>query len=715
MSRVNSRRVLRALLAVAAIVFAVLVYRAIRVRQPPDASSTRSVRTDPTALAESVRGESLMAKGTVEDFKVSYERMLTYEDGTLRFEKVVVRVPQRDGRDFTISGARATVTNQQNDLAIEGDVQLTTSDGLTATAQSGTFQNADGVLRVPGPVTFTKGRLTGRGTGATYDRTMDVLTLLADAAIDVAPDDTEAGALTIASESAVFARAERYLRFEGSVRLVRGTTQVEADSALGHLMADADILELLELSGHARLQTPEAPTGALEEMSARDMNLRYGADGRTLRQATLAGDSVLVLAGPPAAAPRRLAAELIDVELSADGTTPVSLAANDNVVLELPGDRESPVARRVKASRLDGAGQDGRGLSAVRFAGDVEFHEARAAWTGTPALERLARSRTLDAVMRPGLGALTTATFGGGVSFRDGDTDATAPDAVYDLVKGSLSLTAAPGTPVRVRDLQADIESRAVVLGVDSRALVAEGDVRSALKPGRPGVEGPARRRPSLLRDDQPINVTGRQLAYDPAAGTATYTGDARLWQGDTALQAASITLDDRQGNLAASTNVRSVWQLNDTHPKSGRVERQTTIATGDDLKYDESRRVATYTKNARMVGPEGDLRSNRLELFLVSDGSALERLEAYEAVTLRSAGRVSSGQRLTYFGADARYVMVGSPVRVLEQLPSECRETVGRSLTFYRSTDTILVDGNERDRTQTRSGGKCPPSLPVE
>lgn len=715
MRRLNSRRVLRALLGLAAIVFAVLVYRAIRVRQPPDATSTRSVRTDPTALAESVRGESLMAKGTVEDFKISYDRMLTYQDGTLRFEQVVVRIPQREGRDFTISGARATVTNQQNDLAIEGDVRLTTSDGLTATGQSATFQNADGVLRVPGPVTFAKGRLTGRGTGATYDRTMDVLTLLADAAVDVAPDETDGGALAIAANTAVFARSERYLRFEGAVHLVRGATDVEADSALGHLAADADVLQLLELSGHARMQTPDAPAGALRAMNARDMNLSYGPDGRTLRQATLAGDSVLVIAGPANAAPRRLSAELVDIVLAGDGTTPVSLAANDNVELDLPGDKDSPVSRHVKASRLDGAGREGQGLSAARFVGNVEFRESRAGSNGAAALDRLARSRTLDAVMQPGLGTLTTATFGGGVSFRDGDTDATAPDAVYDLVKGSLSLSSGPGTPVRVRDSQVDIESRAVVLGVDSRALAAEGDVRSALKPGGAGATGSARKRPSLLRQDQPVNVTARQLAYDPGAGTATYTGDARLWQGDTALQATSITLDDRQGNLAASTNVRSVWQLNDTDPKTGRVERQTTIATGDDLKYDESLRVATYTKNARMVGPEGDLRSNKLELFLLGDGSALERLEAYEAVTLRSEGRLSSGQRLTYFGADARYVMVGSPVRVLEQLPSECRETVGRTLTFYRSTDTILVDGNERDRTQTRSGGKCPPSLPIE
>jgi hypothetical protein len=48
----------------------------------------------------------------------------------------------------------------------------------------------------------------------------------------------------------------------------------------------------------------------------------------------------------------------------------------------------------------------------------------------------------------------------------------------------------------------------------------------------------------------------------------------------------------------------------------------------------------------------------------------------------------------------------------VTEQLPKECRETVGRMLTFYKATDSILVDGNE-DRTLTRATATCPAQVP--
>jgi hypothetical protein len=109
------------------------------------------------------------------------------------------------------------------------------------------------------------------------------------------------------------------------------------------------------------------------------------------------------------------------------------------------------------------------------------------------------------------------------------------------------------------------------------------------------------------------------------------------------------------------------------------------------------------------MNAPEGDVRGKKLELFLSPAADTLERAEAYEDVSLRSGNRSSFGARMSYFAADQRYVVSGSPVRIYEQMPAECRETIGRTLTFYRSTDSISVDGNEESRTRTTSGGKCP------
>jgi len=44
--------------------------------------------------------------------------------------------------------------------------------------------------------------------------------------------------------------------------------------------------------------------------------------------------------------------------------------------------------------------------------------------------------------------------------------------------------------------------------------------------------------------------------------------------------------------------------------------------------------------------------------------------------------------------------------VKIVDQCQ---RETIGRTLTFIKATDTIVIDGNAQIRTQTKGGnGKC-------
>jgi lipopolysaccharide export system protein LptA len=86
--------------------------------------------------------------------------------------------------------------------------------------------------------------------------------------------------------------------------------------------------------------------------------------------------------------------------------------------------------------------------------------------------------------------------------------------------------------------------------------------------------------------------------------------------------------------------------------------------------------------------------------------------MEAYDTVLLQVARATgerlrATGDRLTYYAEDERYVMTGSaiaPVCVVD--PN--RASTGKTLVFYRSTDKVLVDGNEETRTQTKSGGAC-------
>jgi hypothetical protein len=62
----------------------------------------------------------------------------------------------------------------------------------------------------------------------------------------------------------------------------------------------------------------------------------------------------------------------------------------------------------------------------------------------------------------------------------------------------------------------------------------------------------------------------------------------------------------------------------------------------------------------------------------------------------------------MTYTSDGERYVVSGRPVRVLDQCG---RQTIGRTLTFDRGADTIVVDGDRRSRTRTVGDAACPES----
>jgi hypothetical protein len=94
------------------------------------------------------------------------------------------------------------------------------------------------------------------------------------------------------------------------------------------------------------------------------------------------------------------------------------------------------------------------------------------------------------------------------------------------------------------------------------------------------------------------------------------------------------------------------------------------------------------------------------IELYLKPSGDELDRAEASDNLTLREQNRKTVGSHMTYTAADERYVVIGAPVSIVDQCG---RESIGKTLTFVKATDTIEVDGNERIRTQTKGGSKCP------
>lgn len=677
-------------------VVAVVVYAAMGEREKA-APIERPSRFDPRAILESAGAAFQQFQQARKDYVVECERQLTYEGGATRCISVTIKVRNRGGRDFEVSGREAQASDNNKQLEVTGDVVLKASDGLTVHAGSATFSEDDAIVRIPGPVEFEKGRLSGGGVGMTYNQMTDVLSLAEQARVRLV---NEAGEPVHEFESgmATLSRQENYLALDGSMRALRGDQVLEADNGIARLTDDDERITFIELRGNARV----AGGGVFDSMSARDINLDYTDDGSTLERVTLSGSAGIVMTGEEGAPGRQFIGETLDLTFAPDSTL-TSVVARGDVRVDLPAGAGVP-ARTVRAQTFDGKGEAGKGLTSGRFSDNVEYREE-----GGSASEKIARSTALQIALAND--AVTAAAFTGRVRFEDGQLQASGGQAQYDPVAGTLVVSGVEsGVSPRVANEQIQIEADSVTVTLAGPRMLASGNVKTILRPRRGGAAEQADRLPGLLQQGSAVNANAITLDYQGAAGRAVYTGNATLWQGETAIRADALTLDRRTGVLLAAGAARSNLVF-DTGVSVGRSV---------EIRYDDRARRISYGPRvptgapgaapiapSQVSGPQGDLRAARIEVALAGNESRVERLEAYTDVNVRLDTRVATGDRLTYHADDERYVMTGIPT-VPVKIVETCRETVGRTVTFFKTADRIIVDGNEEVRTQSSRGATC-------
>ncbi|HXG89083.1 MAG TPA: LptA/OstA family protein [Vicinamibacterales bacterium] len=688
-------------LGIFAVVFAAVLYFVIGERRTP-AAVQGVERIDPTASSEIKGGDAIQVKGEKRDVRVEFASQISYTDGRTKYTGFKAFIDNRGGRSFTVAGDEALTGAELSTYDLSGNVTLNTSDGLTATTPRATFTEADGIMKGDGPVQFNRARVTGSGVGFTYDRAVDRLWLLNQAVIEVAAKDGQGG-MRVTSGAAGHSRLERYMRFERGMRMERQGQVMEADNSTVFLLKDRDEPENVELRGNSKI-TGGTGTGSLQAMQARDINLHYADDGRTLEQALLVGKAGVQLARPDGSPGNQLIAETIDAQLAPDGSI-TSLSGREQVTVNLPATGEA-AARAVKSQLLNASGQSGRGITAMTFENGVEYRED-AARGGTP---RVARARTLQAGMS-GNGTIEQATFSGGFKFEDGRLAASSTDAIYDVIKGTLSLRSSAGATVPdLADERVTVRAQNIDVTLSPRSMTATGSVSAQFSPGRRAGE----RGTSLLSDKEAVMINAEVFVFDETAGTGTYSGKAATEEVKTATQAVlyqqesgttirgdTITLNEKTGSLIATGNVLA------NLPIAGRGEgaKGNSVARAGEFQFEEAKRRAVFIKQAQLDGVQGALRANRIELFLAAKDNSLERMVADGAVTAGIEKRVATGQHMTYHPAEEKYVMTGTPVR----LTQECQESTGRTLTFYRASNNVVVDGNEEIRVQTKGGSKCP------
>ena len=705
----------RLLIAVFGVMFAVFV--GFQFRRGPARAPVEPARIAPGVVVESTGCKVERFKLSREDVFVSCDKQRLFADGTSTLVGVTIGTEERNGsRTFNVTAKEGRLGQKESSMELKGDVRLTASDGLTVKTDFATYAQSDETVRAQGPVEFARGRMQGTGTGMNYEKTSDALTLLDRAVVHIAADEHGAGAADVSSGTATFARRDKVVRFERNVRIERSGQVLESDSAVANLSADEKRIETLTLRTNARITVSNAAVGGLQSLSGAEVALKYAANGEVLEHAVITENAVIQLAGEKGKPGRQIVARTIDIALGPDGSAPTALTARDRVELTMPA--EPGVAERtIKANALDAKGEPGRGLTRALFTGSVLYRER-----GT-GVDRGATSAALDVGLKPGLSTIEDARFSRNVRFEDGNMFALAASARYDIDKGSLALSGSePGALVpHVVNEQITVDAKSVDVVLEGPVVKASGSVKSQLQPAKkgqkPGEQANDVKMPSMLKQDQPVFVVADALDYDGAHAKGVYTGSALLFQGDTTIKAPTIVVDDKTGDLIASGGVTSTSILEGTAKAGGQPaggegggdrkgERVPSTATAGEMTYADADRRLTYTVDVHMTGPDGDMKAAKIELYLKPSGDELERLEAYDALTLREQSRTTTGLRMTYTTADEKYIVSGTPVTIIDQCD---RETTGKTLTFVKASDSIVIDGSRQIRTQTKGGGKCP------
>ena len=517
----------------------------------------------------------------------------------------------------------------------------------------------------------------------------------------MAPNGSGNGAAEITAGAAIFARRDQIVRFERVVRIIRDGQVIDADNGLAHLTQNEERVESLELHGGARIAGAGAAAGGLKGLSGQDVTLTYAADGQALERALISGDASVQIAGEAGKPVRQITANIIDITMAPDGSTPTALSARDGVTLTLPAEGAS-VARTIKAATLEADGEPGRGLTKARFAGNVDFREKSAT------VDRDARSARLEVGVKPGFSAFDQATFSGGVRFADPKFFGTAASVRYVVESGALDLTGSePGIPVpHVATDQIAVDATRIEVVLGGPTLHATGNVKSVLEPPKKAEKSSETKIPSMLKQNQPVNVTAASLNYDGATSQATYEGSAQLWQADTSIKGDTDRhrqQDRRPQRLRLGRDDHDARSGGQGQEEGARAEHglvEGVQVRGRAAPRHVHRRRALERPVTATSSPRNSRRTSR------TAGNELERAEAFDtanSLTLREQGRKTTGSHLTYTSADEIYVVTGLPVAIVDQCG---RETKGRTLTFHKATDTIQIDGNDRARTQTKGGG---------
>jgi lipopolysaccharide export system protein LptA len=316
----------------------------------------------------------------------------------------------------------------------------------------------------------------------------------------------------------------------------------------------------------------------------------------------------------------------------------------------------------------------------------------------------------------------------GNVHFQQGDRQASSARAKMSRGSGMISLE---GSPV-LSDGMSRTTAASVAINQQSGELRASGGVISTYFAS--GSNN------AVSLGAGPAHLSADALSGSMSSGQVTYQGHARLWQGESVLEAEQIELWRDDQKMQATGHVVAIFpQAPGSGPSfvtpSGKASTSSSSSSSSGPTLWQIRAPSlTYWSNegkAHLEGGvtassvQGSLESRTLDAFLTtasgsgvpplrpsaeSGGSPkqpagagsrqLSRVLAQGKVVVRQGDRRGAADQAEYTAADEKFVLSGGQPTLTD---ADSDTTTGRSLTFFVASDTILIDSQDGLRTMTK------------
>ncbi|CAF0694000.1 LptA/OstA family protein [Candidatus Methylacidithermus pantelleriae] len=116
------------------------------------------------------------------------------------------------------------------------------------------------------------------------------------------------------------------------------------------------------------------------------------------------------------------------------------------------------------------------------------------------------------------------------------------------------------------------------------------------------------------------------------------------------------------------------------------------TVITSEAFQLDMGKHEGLFTGNVLLMGNNLRMKSSDLTVYFDASGKQVERLVARGNVEIEQGNRVARASQAEYIVSEDKLVLTGSP-----ELVQDKNRLTGSTITIYRSSDRMEVDGRSR------------------